>query len=233
MGKVIPVFPLDLVLFPRQELPLKVFEPRYKQLVDDCMVGDGQFGVCLVDGGSSVLGWEAPRLVGTMTKITGCRDVGMDGLQLHIDTVGRNPFRIKDIIPPEIPLPVEYDPLSAEGHAAVASLYEAGGSAGKMYIRAEVEMVPEVDGDIPLARWEGLVGLWKRRAAARALPRTVEPRDLDAMLRHYYLVTDSPTPDYLYSLCALGAGAPAELQPLLEARDIEELLMRAEGLLAA
>jgi Lon protease-like protein len=44
--KIIPIFPLDLVLFPRQELPLRVFEPRYKQLVDDCMLGDGQFGVC-------------------------------------------------------------------------------------------------------------------------------------------------------------------------------------------
>ena len=38
--KIIPIFPLDLVLFPRQELPLRVFEPRYKQLVDDCMLGD-------------------------------------------------------------------------------------------------------------------------------------------------------------------------------------------------
>jgi len=37
--KIIPIFPLDLVLFPRQELPLRIFEPRYKQLVDDCMLG--------------------------------------------------------------------------------------------------------------------------------------------------------------------------------------------------
>ena len=48
-NKIIPIFPLDLVLFPRQELPLRIFEPRYKQLVDDCMLGDGQFGVCLID----------------------------------------------------------------------------------------------------------------------------------------------------------------------------------------
>ena len=36
--KIIPIFPLDLVLFPNQDLPLRIFEPRYKQMVDDCMV---------------------------------------------------------------------------------------------------------------------------------------------------------------------------------------------------
>ena len=61
--KIIPIFPLDLVLFPRQELPLRIFEPRYKQLVDDCMLGDGQFGVCLIDEQSSVNGWNSPKLV--------------------------------------------------------------------------------------------------------------------------------------------------------------------------
>ena len=83
--KVIPIFPLDLVLFPRQELPLRIFEPRYKQLVDDCMLGDGLFGVCLIDETSSVKGWNAPKTIGTIAKITKCEDVELDGLQLHIE----------------------------------------------------------------------------------------------------------------------------------------------------
>ena len=73
-------------MFPRQELPLRVFEPRYKQLVDDCMLGDGQFGVCLIDETNSVSGWNSPKLVGTIAKITKCQDVELDGLQLHIET---------------------------------------------------------------------------------------------------------------------------------------------------
>ena len=81
--KIIPIFPLDLVLFPRQELPLRIFEPRYKQLVDDCMLGDGQFGVCLIDEQNSVNGWNSPKLVGTIAKISKCEDVELDGLQLH------------------------------------------------------------------------------------------------------------------------------------------------------
>ncbi len=95
--KIIPIFPLDLVLFPRQELPLRIFEPRYKQLVDDCMLGDGQFGVCLIDEHNSVKGWNSPNLVGTIAKINKCEDVELDGLQLHIETMGRSSFRIKKL----------------------------------------------------------------------------------------------------------------------------------------
>ena len=92
--KIIPIFPLDLVLFPRQELPLRIFEPRYKQLVDDCMLGDGQFGVCLIDQSNLLNGWNAPYLIGTIAKITKCKDIELDGMQLHIETLGRNKFKI-------------------------------------------------------------------------------------------------------------------------------------------
>ena len=47
--KIIPIFPLDLVLFPNQELPLRIFEPRYKQMIDDCMLSNKEFGVCLIN----------------------------------------------------------------------------------------------------------------------------------------------------------------------------------------
>lgn len=222
--KVIPIFPLDLVLFPRQELPLRIFEPRYKQLVDDCMLGDGLFGACLVDEASSVKGWNAPKAVGTIAKITKCQDVELDGLQLHIETIGRNPFEIKKIIEPAIPRPENYDPLSVEGHSKISKLHEKVGTEEKMYIRAEVEMIPEIDQGVPLEKWQGLVELWKKKIVQQALPRVVEPRALDHVLQQYYLTTDTPTIDYIYSLAALGAKDPNDLQPLLEAANMEELL---------
>ena len=157
--KIIPIFPLDLVLFPRQELPLRIFEPRYKQLVDDCVLGDGQFGVCLIDANNSVNGWNSPTMVGTIAKITKCEDVGLDGLQLHIETIGRNPFKIKKIIPPSIPQPTNYDPLSVEGHQEISTIHEKIGTEEKMYIQAEVEMIPEIDENVSLEHWEKLVKL--------------------------------------------------------------------------
>ena len=229
--KVIPIFPLDLVLFPRQELPLRIFEPRYKQLVDDCMLGDGQFGVCLIDPNNSVNGWNSPNLVGTIAKITKCKDVELDGLQLHIETIGRNSFKIKKIIPPSISQPVNYDPLSVEGHQEISEIHEKIGTEEKMYIQAEVEMIPEIDENISLEKWEQLVELWKKKIIKQALPQVVEPHALNHVLEQYYLTTDTPTIDYIYSLSALGAKDPNELQPILEATTMDDLIQRVEELL--
>ncbi len=229
--KIIPIFPLDLVLFPRQELPLRIFEPRYKQLVDDCMIGDGQFGVCLIDETNSVNGWNSPKLVGTIAKISKCEDVELDGLQLHIETLGRNSFKIKRIIPPSITQPENYDPLSVEGHQEISELHEKIGTEEKMYIQAEVEMIPEIDESISLQKWEILVELWKKKIIKQALPQVVDSHSLDHVLEQYYLNTDTPTIDYIYSLSALGAKDPNELQPILEATTMDELIKRVEELL--
>jgi Lon protease-like protein len=229
--KVIPIFPLDLVLFPRQTLPLRVFEPRYKQLVDDCMLGDGQFGVCLIDENNSVNGWNSPKLIGTIAKITECKDVELDGLQLHIETLGRNSFKIKKIIPPSISQPKDYDPLSVEGHQQVSEIHEKIGTGNKMYIQAEVEMIPEIDEDISIEQWQKLIRLWKKKIIQQALPQVVEPHALEHVLEQYYLKTDTPTIDYIYSLAALGAKIPNELQPILEATNLDELIQKVEELL--
>ena len=197
------------------------------------MLGDGQFGVCLIDETKSVNGWNSPMSVGTVAKITKCSDVELDGMQLHIETLGRSSFRIKKIIPPSIAQPDEYDPLSADGHRQISELHEKVGIQDKMYIQAQVEMIPEIDESISLVRWEKLIDLWKKKVVKQALPQTVEPRSLDHVLEQYYLATDTPAIDYVYSLAALGAKDPHDLQPLLEAETMPELLARVEELLEA
>jgi len=211
-------------LFPRQELPLRIFEPRYKQLVDDCMLSDGQFGVCLVDSSNQIRGWNGPKSTGTIAKITKCEDVEMDGMQLHIETIGRSKFRIKKIIPPSIPLPENYDPYSIEGHQQISDLNEKSRDNEKMYLKAEVELIPEIDEHISLSQWENMISLWKEKTIKQALPQIIESSALDQVLEQYYLTTETPTIDYVYSLAALGAEDPNELQPILEANSMEELI---------
>ena len=41
----LPLFPLSVVLFPGTPLPLHIFEPRYRQLLTDCLAGDRRFGI--------------------------------------------------------------------------------------------------------------------------------------------------------------------------------------------
>jgi Lon protease-like protein len=45
----LPLFPLGVVLFPGAALPLHIFEPRYRQLMADCLAGDGRFGLIFRD----------------------------------------------------------------------------------------------------------------------------------------------------------------------------------------
>lgn len=214
-----------MVLFPRQELQLRIFEPRYRQMIDDCMLGDGQLGVCLIDPGTTVRGWEAPRNVGTVAKITKCQDVKPDGAQLQIQTVGRSSFMILRLIPPSKPRPADYDPY--------LPLPDPDGEPGRLYLQAEVQMIPEIDRPITLDRWTGLVDLWKQKVVSQSDSGRIEPHTLDRLLEKYYLVTETPTVDYIYSLSALGSSRPEELQPILEASTLDQLITRVEHLMVA
>ena len=78
---------------------------------------------------------------------------------------------------------------------------------------------------------EKLVELWKKKIIAQALPQIVEPHSLDHVLEQYYLNTETPTIDYIYSLSAIGAKDPNELQPILEAVTMDELIKNVEKLL--
>ena len=44
---LIPLFPLDVVVFPRTALPLHIFEERYKKMVTEAIAGASEFGVVL------------------------------------------------------------------------------------------------------------------------------------------------------------------------------------------
>ena len=140
-------------------------------------------------------------------------------------------LKFKRIISPSITQPANYDPLSVEGHQEISQMHEKIGTEEKMYIQAEVEMIREIDENISLERWEKLVHLWKKKIIRQALPQVVDSHSLDHVLEQYYLNTDTPTIDYIYSLSAIGAKDPNELQQILEATSMYELIKRVEILL--
>jgi Lon protease-like protein len=65
----LPLFPLASVLFPGLVLPLHVFEERYRRLVQDCLEGEPEFGVVLIERGHEVGGGDVRRDVGTVARI--------------------------------------------------------------------------------------------------------------------------------------------------------------------
>jgi Lon protease-like protein len=64
------MFPLGTVLFPTEFMPLHVFEPRYRTMTRDCLAGDGEFGVVLIERGHEVGGGDVRTDVGTLARIT-------------------------------------------------------------------------------------------------------------------------------------------------------------------
>lgn len=90
--KTAAMFPLGSVLSPGMVLPLHVFEPRYRRLVGDCLEGDGEFGVVLIERGSEVGGGDVRSMVGTMATIAD--SAGLDDGRWAIVAVGVRRIRV-------------------------------------------------------------------------------------------------------------------------------------------
>jgi len=123
--QTIPLFPLSTVLFPDGPLPLRVFEPRYLDMISRCLRQDSEFGVMLILGGKDT-GQVETSDVGTMARIIDWYQ-GSDGI-LGITARGTRQFRLHgvsrqadglylgevEMLPaiPYQPLPEEFRPLA-------------------------------------------------------------------------------------------------------------------------
>ena len=86
-----PIFPLRTMLFPDSRLPLRIFEPRYIDMVSKCMKDSLEFGVILSRESNDPKMFETYN-IGTMAKIIDWEQ-GNDGL-LGITTIGTNKFKL-------------------------------------------------------------------------------------------------------------------------------------------
>ena len=122
----VPLFPLNVVLFPGGPLPLRIFETRYTDMVSERMQNDGPFGVLLIRDGQEAGGPASTWDVGTLARITDFYQ-GSDGL-LGVTAIGEQRFRLLsaeraadglnigtiELLPdePDVPLPAEFAPLA-------------------------------------------------------------------------------------------------------------------------
>lgn len=80
-----PMFPLESVRLPGEELPLRIFEPRYGALVRECLSGAMEFGVVLIAAGREVGGEDARCDVGSMAHIVDYQDFGEGHYRLECE----------------------------------------------------------------------------------------------------------------------------------------------------
>ncbi len=136
MTQRIPLFPLQTVLFPGGPLPLRIFEPRYLDMISDCMKKNIGIGVVLIRDGQEVGAAAETHNVGTVCKITywNKRNDGVLGVTVR----GEQRFNIVshqvehsqlvtadvELIPnePETPIPNQYKPMISLLHQIIDQL---------------------------------------------------------------------------------------------------------------
>jgi Lon protease-like protein len=186
-----PMFPLGTVLVPGMVLPLQVFEPRYRQMLDDCLAGDGTFGVVLIERGSEVGGGDVRTDVGSLARVARAEQLP-DGRWVLV-TVGVRRIRVDRWLPDDpYPRAEVSDWPDEPGRAGDEAGDEAGDhDAGGGTVPASV---------LPLLR--------RASAMARELGMVAAPLDLE--------LSDDPVAAGYQAMTAAPLG-PADRQRLLAA----------------
>jgi Lon protease-like protein len=117
----VPLFPLNAVLFPGGPLPLRIFEPRYLDMVSRCMKEDTPFGVVLIREGAET-GHATTCKVGTLAHIVDWYQ-GSDGL-LGVTAIGTERFRLRSTSKQDDGLNIgEVDPIPPPEPMAVPEVH--------------------------------------------------------------------------------------------------------------
>ena len=141
----LPLFPLRLVMFPGQMLPLHVFEPRYRLMVNHCIAEREPFGIVLMR--DDIPDWrgfrgqvDLPHTVGTSVYIHQVERLG-DG-RLNIVTVGLDRFVIRQLLfdMPYLRAEVEDFPLQEEKDETI----EASAASLRRLLNGYVQRLSEV-----------------------------------------------------------------------------------------
>jgi len=85
----IGLFPLGMVLLPTEQVPLHIFEPRYRALIGECLEQDREFGLVFADE-------DGLRAIGTRAAVTEVLERFDDG-RLNIVVQGRERFRLVEV----------------------------------------------------------------------------------------------------------------------------------------
>ena len=85
----IGLFPLELVLLPTERVPLHIFEPRYKELIGECLRSGREFGLVLQDE-------QGRRDIGTRAAVVEVLQVFDDG-RMNVVVEGHERFRLREL----------------------------------------------------------------------------------------------------------------------------------------
>ena len=188
----IPLFVLPSGIFPTVSESLRVFEPRYKQMLDDCTIDEKPFGYIAHDLESeSTDGWSQPSSFGVLCSLDDMRE---QGTNIMFTANGNQRFEILNVVQsalPSMPFGDIYPTVDD-----LVEQYVEDSPEGKLYLRAEIRLLDEVDGEIPAEEWSSFLQDWAQHIVdVNAIFRN-EDIDLEQMvliLDEEFLPYDTPS----------------------------------------
>jgi Lon protease-like protein len=131
------LFPLPIVLVPTERIPLHIFEPRYKELIDECIELGQEFGLVLATGDGAV------HEIGTRARVAQVVEL-LDDASLNIVVEGGERFRLLDLTSGRAFTTGIVEPVRDDDEPAVAADAERA-----LEIFTELAEVSESDVEVP------------------------------------------------------------------------------------
>jgi Lon protease-like protein len=224
--ETLPLFVLPMVLFPGETQELRVFEPRYRQMLDTCILDERPFGLVLNDPFEPTNGWDGPRRHGCEAVIVRHETRGMN----HFITIeGGRRFFVEEVVEPA--LPPLHDPtladliedgIAPDVHTLLERVPEDGPHQ-KLYISAKVRYLPEEGtlSDADQTTLEGYASTLIRRAG---LNMDVDSDMLDHLVERLCDEQISESRNSVYNIAALCLNNLEGRQQLLACSTAEEAM---------
>jgi len=225
----LPLFVLPMVLLPGEIQELRVFEPRYKQMLDDCLLDGKNFGLVRSDFLSQVNHWDGPMKYGCEAEI------------LHHETKGSNHF-LQIIGKRRFTISKAHEPaLPPFNHPSMSKFAEEDGiypdletllmeipdhkNSSKLYISGDVEFIDPTEGMNASQQWEleEIVRTILRRVGL--ILKIDEETFTNWIQSSPIMDLIDEKPDAVFAVSGMLLGDLDIRQEILEAKDTEEVMI--------
>jgi len=136
----IGLFPLELVLLPTERVPLHIFEPRYKELIGECLRSGLEFGLMLQDE-------QGRRDIGTRAAVVEVLQVFDDG-RMNVVVEGHERFRLRELTTGRIFLTGDVEPVDDDDGEADTAENELALALFRRLVEAVGGDIDEPDDDV-------------------------------------------------------------------------------------
>ena len=222
--RLIPLFTLNSLLMPGEKMLMRVFEPRYKQMLDDVSIDGLPYGHVMSNPAMILLdGWSTPFDVGTLVEVERMEE---QGANLLYEAVGGNRFRIISLIEPALP-PEDFGSIFPSV-SELEETYLEEDPDGKLYLRALIEMIPPLKGNIDTIKWNNLLVLWEHYIE-QIVDLTGISQEIKQHIGDIKEIFSNPIEESVWALASMMIDTPEGQVSCLKAEFLKEIISIIES----